>query len=247
MLRLRFTFISLFAILIYPIVLGQTKPESIKISDDIHLIKLSTNAYIHVSESFVNGYGNVEANGLIFINGKEALLFDTPWNEKQTSVLINYLSDKMGLKIKGFAPNHFHEDCMGGLALLQKLGIPSYASQKTVDIAREKHLPVPDYAFRDSLWLSLGDKKVLCYYPGAAHTQDNIVVWIPSEKILFAGCMAKAVSSTGLGNLADGDLKSYPATIDRVIARFKDAKIIIPGHGDAGGQEVLAHTRALLK
>ncbi|HOZ15061.1 MAG TPA: hypothetical protein PK784_09755 [Tenuifilaceae bacterium] len=42
---------------------------------------------------------------------------------------------------------------------------------------------------------------------------DNIVVWIPLEKILFSGCMAKSTNSTNLGNTVDGDLKAYSITI----------------------------------
>jgi metallo-beta-lactamase class B len=84
-----------------------------------------------------------------------------------------------------------------------------------------------------------------CYYFGAAHTTDNIVVWIPTEQILFAGCMAKSLNSQNLGNTADGDLKAYPETLRKVIAKFPDARIVIPGHGQYGGIEVLKHTLQL--
>lgn len=226
--------------------ISQADYPTIRISNDLELIRLSENAWVHVSYAVLPQYGRISANGLIFINNSEAFLFDTPWNDSLTTILVTYLRNHMGLKINGFIPNHWHEDCMGGLGYLQSLGIESYANQKTIDIARVKNLPLPSHGFKDSLQLHLGDKIIDCYFPGAAHTYDNIVAWIPSERILFAGCMVKSMNSTDLGNISDGDIKAYPQTIDYLIRRFKNAKIVIPGHGPVAGFELIQHTRKLL-
>ena len=151
----------------------------------------------------------------------------------------------MKLKVVGFVPNHWHVDCMGGLGFLLNQNIESYANQMTIDIAKSKGLPIPKYGFKDSLQLKLGDKLIHCYYLGAAHTKDNIVVWIPSEQILFAGCMVKSMGSNDLGNTVDGDLKAYPITIDKLIDKLPNAKIVIPGHGQYGGIELIKHTKDL--
>jgi len=134
---------------------------------------------------------------------------------------------------------------MGGLACLQGRGIVSYANQMTVDLARAKGLPVPDHGFKDSLELRLGEKAVLCYYLGAAHSTDNIAVWLPSEKLLFAGCTVKSANATNLGNTVDGDLASYPSVIEKLTQKFPEAEIIVPGHGSPGGHELLQHTLRL--
>ena len=225
--------------------LSQQVFDTIQISPDLELIKLSENAYVHVSYSTLPGYGRTSANGLIFVNEKSAFLFDTPWTDSLTMILVSYIKDHLGVKIMGFVPNHWHVDCMGGLGYLQSQKIKSYANQLTIQIAKTKKLPVPDYGFKDSLRLSLGDKSIYCYFFGAAHSLDNIVVWIPSERFLFPGCMCKSLSSENLGNIADGDLNEYPKTIDKVINRFKAAKIVIPGHGQIGGLDLLQHTRDL--
>lgn len=219
--------------------------ESLTISPDLELIKISENAYVHISYTYSPGFGRYSSNGLIFISGKKAFLFDTPATDSLTKILMTWLTDRMNLRIKGFVPNHWHEDCMGGLTCLSQQGIKSYANQLTIDIASRKHLPLPEKGFTDSLTLNLGGRKVLCWFPGAAHSMDNIVVWIPSEKVLFPGCMVKSMDSRNLGNVADGDLKEYPATIDRVLRRFSSALVIIPGHGAIGGIELLTHTRSM--
>ncbi len=226
---------------------SQNLPEEMILSDDVRLIKLSENAYIHVSWYNLPGYGRFPANGLLLINNKQAFLFDTPWNDSLTSVLYHWICDTMQLQLKGVAPNHWHQDCMGGLGFLQSMNVPSYANQITIDICRSKGLPVPDIGFNDSLELSLGDTQFYLYYPGEAHSTDNIVVWIPSEKILFPACMVKSLSSTDLGNTSDGNVKDYPLTIEKLKTKFPDARIVIPGHGKHGGTDLIDHTLKLAK
>ena len=225
--------------------LAQADFKKISVSQDIELIKLSENAYLHVSYASLPEFGRFSSNGLIYINGNEAFLFDSPVTDSLTMSLVAWLKDSMNLRIVGFVPNHWHEDCMGGLKCLQDQKIDSYANQMTVDIAKTNNLPVPAHGFNDSLQLQFGDSMIMCYYFGAAHSSDNIVVWIPSERILFAGCMIKSINSKDLGNLEDGDLAAYPKTIDRLVERFPMAKIVIPGHGQPGGFELIEHTKEL--
>lgn len=221
--------------------------KRIKLSDKLELIKISDKAYVHVSYSEAPNYGRFSSNGLILISEGKAFLFDTPVEESVTKLLVSWITDVMKLKLEGFIPNHWHNDCMGGLQYLKNKGIESFANQMTIDIAKSKNLPVPALAFKHSLILQLGKQEIDCYYLGAAHSSDNIVVWIPKEKILFAGCMVKDMKSNGLGNTADANLKEWPITIDKVMGQFSAAKIVIPGHGDIGGLELLQHTKDLLK
>jgi len=235
-------FIGLFIGLIQLSGFSQPDYQTIKISKDVELIKINENAYVHVSYFNPPNYGRIDANGLILINNKEAFLFDSPWTDSMTMDLVKYIVDTMKLKIVGFIPNHWHVDCMGGLGFIQSQNIESYANQMTIDIAKSKGLAIPNHGFKDSLQLQFGDRLIKCYYLGAAHSLDNIVVWIPSEEILFAGCMIKSINSKDLGNTADGDLIAYPKTIESLIKKFPNAKIVIPGHGQFGGLDLISHT-----
>jgi metallo-beta-lactamase class B len=225
---------------------AQSYYQTIRITKDIDLMQLTSNAYIHVSYHELPNFGRFPSNGLIYINNGEAFLFDTPITDSLTKDLTQWIIDSLQVKIVGFVPNHWHDDCMGGLGYLKSIGIDSYANQMTIDIAKVNGLPVPNNSFSDSLILGLGNGQIRCYYFGAGHSLDNIVVWIPSEKILFAGCMVKDLNSKGLGNIVDGDINEWPKTIDVLIKRFSDAKYIIPGHGTFGDKVLLEHTRSLL-
>ncbi|MCU0457885.1 MAG: subclass B1 metallo-beta-lactamase [Bacteroidales bacterium] len=232
-------------ILFIVIFLGQQavrSQDTIKISDNLELIRISENALIHVSYTVLPGYGRVPANGLVYTDRHKAYLFDTPWNDSLTELLVSFLEDEMGLRIEGFVPNHWHEDCMGGLGYLKSRKVNSYSGRLTREIAMAKNLPVPDHAFIDSLTLNHGRREIICYFPGAAHSMDNIVVWIPSERILFPGCICKSADSRDLGNTADGDTDAYASTVEWIIRKFPGAETVIPGHGSHGGPELLNHT-----
>ena len=224
---------------------AQNQYQKFQVTKDIEVIKINDNAYVHVSYAEVSGWGRVASNGLIYLNNGEAALFDTPMTDSLTKDLMDWISSKLKAKVTLFVPNHWHRDCIGGLAYLNSLRIESYANEITGEIAKSKNLPIPAHGFRDSLALSLGDKKIFCEFLGAAHALDNIVIWLPSEKILFAGCMAKEVGSKNLGNTADADLTAYPETIKKVLNKYRNAEIVIPGHGEFGGIEILKNTLEL--
>lgn len=217
-----------------------------RISGDIELVKLSEDAYVHISYSELPEFGRFSSNGLIYIDRGEAILLDTPVTNTLTKELVTWLKDSLHVKITGFVPNHWHSDCLGGLGFLKGQKIESYACQKTIEIAKAKNLPVPSHEFQDSIRIQVGDKHISCYYLGAAHSSDNIVAWIEQDRILFAGCMVKSLSSVDLGNTSDADLMAYPKTIDSLLVKFPNAKIVIPGHGQFGGIDLIKHTRELL-
>ena len=232
--------------LVLPI-LGQSKQDTIRVSDDIDLIKLSENVYLHISYVQTKSWGKVGANGLLLVKDGKALMIDTPWNDKQTEELTSWINDSLNATIAAIIPTHWHEDCMGGLGYLQSKDVKSYASQATINIAKEKNLSVPQYSFTDSLSINFQNIPVECYYFGGAHTIDVIEVWLPTEDILFAGDVLKDINSKSLGNIADADIKAWPVTVTKIAKRFPKVKTVIPGHGNMGGTDLIDHTLKLLE
>ncbi|MFO7447733.1 MAG: subclass B1 metallo-beta-lactamase [Ignavibacteriaceae bacterium] len=232
-------------IIISSISVSRNDYSKITVSEDIQLIKISDNAYVHIAY-IGNPPERFPCDGLIFIEQGEAFLFDTPMSEEQTKTLVSFIQDSLNVKVVGFVPNHWHDDCTAGMAYLHTLGVESYANEMTIDIMKEKNLPPPKHGFRDSLVLDLNGKEILLNYFGAGHASDNITAYIPSENILFGGCMVKETRGNSLGNLSDANLEEWPKTIQKVLDRYPDAKIVIPGHGNFGGVELLEHTITLL-
>ncbi len=218
----------------------------IKISEDLEIMKISENTYLHISYFDLENTDHFPANGMIYVNNDRCILIDTPWTNKETEDLISWLKYEKKLQIDALIVTHWHQDCMGGLEAIRKAKIRSYANKKTIEIAREKNMLVPDKGFSDSLTLNLGDKKVLCRFPGGGHSVDNIVIWIPDEKILYAGCIVKPLNWKSLGFLGDADINSWPGSLKTILIEFPDSEIVIPGHGKPDGLNMIHHTLDLL-
>jgi metallo-beta-lactamase class B len=135
---------------------------------------------------------------------------------------------------------------LGGLKAFNDNGIPSYASFKTIELAKENHLVAPKNGFNESLVLKVGDENVLVKFFGEGHTKDNVVGYFPSEKILFGGCLIKAVDASK-GYLGDANVLEWSNTVERVKKEYPNAKIIIPGHGAFGNTRLLDYTITLFK
>jgi metallo-beta-lactamase class B len=219
--------------------------ESIHVSDDITLQPVIPGVWVHTTYVDDPNYGRIGANGLVIVSDKEAVLIDLPWTDEQTAALFDWVAENSGATVKVVVPTHFHQDCMGGLAEAHRRGATSYAQDKTIEFARRDHLPVPKCPFRLRAAIHCGTTIVLLTHPGAGHTTDNVVAWLPKERILFGGCLIKSLDAQSLGNTSDGDLAAYPTTLRKVKAAYPQARIVVPGHGDWGGPELIDHTLKL--
>lgn len=221
------------------------KAEPIRISGDVFVQPIADGVWMHTTYRDLADYGRVGANGLVVIDGDKAALIDLPWTDEQTGVLFDWIANNRGAVVKTVIPTHFHEDCMGGLAEAHRRGTQSYGLNKTIRIAREKGLPVPQISYQMRTMIRCGRTVVLATYHGSGHTTDNVVAWLPQKGILFGGCLIKSLDAQSLGNTADGDVQAYPATLQKVLAAYGHAQIVVPGHGDWGGPELIEHTLKL--
>ena len=221
---------------------GQEKKISEELDTDQLKIKhVSENVYQHISYLETDNYGNVPCNGMIFINNKEAIIYDTPANDAASILLINWIELVHNSKIKAIVVTHFHEDCLGGLQPFHDLNIPSYASSRTLSLIKDPNNIKPNNRFDTILELKIGEKNTITQYFGEGHTTDNVVGYIPSEKALFGGCLIKALHSKK-GNLADANIDDWSVTVKHIKTEFPDIEFVIPGHGSHGNQELLDYT-----
>lgn len=216
--------------------------DTLKITEDIYLLKLSETTYIHVSWHSDTKWGKFTCNGMLVIVKGQAALFDTPMTDSLTRRLIYFIEDSLQAEIKYFAPNHWHGDCTEGIDLIDSLGAKIISTDKTKEISITKNIIAASQTFSDTLTIDLSGKKIFFYYPGEAHAKDNMVVWLEDERILFGGCMVRPLETDSKGNLSDANEQEWPKTIKRVKKKFEDVLIVIPGHGDYGNSDLLDHT-----
>jgi metallo-beta-lactamase class B IMP len=204
---------------------------------DLKIEELQEGIYLHTSFEEYKGWGVVSKNGLVIVDGKKAYIIDTPVSAGDTEKLVNWLKER-GLTIGGSISSHFHDDSAIGIEWLNSKSIPTYASKLTNELLKKEGKVQAKNSFDGaSFWLV--KNKIEVFYPGPGHTQDNVVVWIPDQKILFGGCFVKPY---GLGNLGDASLKDWPESAKKIISRYGQAKLVVPSHSDIGDASLLTRT-----
>jgi len=105
----------------------------------------------------------------------------------------------------------------------------------------------PTDTFADRLTLDLGNRRVELRYLGRGHTSGDIVIWLPDERILFAGDLVEAQAAPYMGDSYPGEWST--TTLDAVAAL--EARQLVGGRGpvvaDGAVGRAIEDTRAFLR
>ena len=221
-------------------------PIEVYHSENLVITQISDNALLHTSYLQTNDFGNVPCNGMIARNTNEVIVFDTPTNDKSAEELIKFIKEKLHCKINAIVPTHFHSDCLGSLASFHSNKISSFANFATIELAKANNVVVPQNGFKDSIKIRFGNTYTIVKYLGQGHTKDNVIGYFPKENILFGGCLIKELQATK-GYLGDANIGEWSNTVNKVKQQYPNVKIVVPGHGEIGGKELLDYTIKLFK
>lgn len=221
--------------------------QEVLIDNNIKLIHLQDSVFIHQTIATDETFGTFSSNGMVVIRSGEALMIDTPIDNEQTEMLVSWLNDTWGVKVSLFIAGHYHNDCLGGLEYLHRNDIKSLANILTIEKCVALKLETPRTSFNEILKFEFNGEPVICRFFGAGHTTDNITVWFPLQNILFGGCLIKAAESSTLGNLSDAVVSEWDITVGKLMSAYDNINLIVPGHGNAGGPELLQHTIGLVE
>ena len=71
---------------------------------------------------------------------------------------------------------------------------------------------------------------------------DNVVVYFRSRRVLFGGCMVKALGARTPGFVGDADMAAWPVSLGKLLERYPEARMVVPGHGACGDLSLVRHT-----
>jgi glyoxylase-like metal-dependent hydrolase (beta-lactamase superfamily II) len=244
--------------------------KRIVLSEHLCIIEIEKDAFV-VTHSFPWPSNSL----LIRASKSDYVLVNTLCDNQGARQLVDWMKNSFG-EVNLVAINTgFHVDNLGGNEFLLGKGIAVYGSDLTAKLITERgqaeksrllegfkspenkkyydayknlNFVPPNRVFdiNEGLQLKTGDEDVNVFYPGPSHTIDNVVVYFPKRKILFGGCMIKSLDSKNLGYTADADLKEWPKAAGKILEKYSEARIVIPGHGNWGDIQLVKHTIQLL-
>lgn len=85
---------------------------------------------------------------------------------------------------------------------------------------------VPDRPVTGSDTLMLGGRRVVVWHPGDAHSPGDLMLWLPGERVLFAG---DVLVEDAVTMMIDGSSRALLQVLDAV--EQLQPRVIVPGHG----------------
>jgi cyclase len=205
------------------------------------------------------GIGNLNISNAGLIVGPNAnVAVDALWAPPMTRDFIASIRRTSKNPVEHLLLTHHHGDHTYGAASFRPAEIVSHrrcrevlatmsppdpermrqAGSPYADDFKGLEIALPTLTFESEMTLYCGDREVRLLYCGPAHTVDDTLVYMPKEKLLFAGDIAFYYVTP----LAfQGHVSGWIKAIDRV--RDLDVETIVPGHGPVGGKRELAEVR----
>ncbi|WP_330301486.1 MBL fold metallo-hydrolase [Streptomyces sp. NBC_00503] len=194
--------------------------------------------------------------GLVVGANGQALLVDTVATERRARLLREEVL-KRAAPPRALVNTHFHGDHTFGNYLFPEAVLFAHEEARTMMSATglgltglwpdvcwgELEVALPDVTYRDALTLRIGGVRAELLHLGpAAHTTGDTAVWLPEQRVLFAGdlLMSGAAPFCLMGSVS-GSL----AAMERL--RDLGAETVVPGHGPVGGPDLIESNAAYFR
>lgn len=220
-------------------------PEYAVNTERLRITRLTDNSYVFTTWKNVNDV-TFPANGMYIVADTGVIMIDAPWDTLQVQPLLDTIQKQHKKKVMYCLATHFHDDRTGGFDILKRKGIKTFSTLQTLQLCKSKNEKQAQYYFTKDTVFRSGKITLETFYPGKGHTEDNIVLWLKNEKILYGGCFVKSTENKSLGNIADADLSEWKKSLTKTLQKFPKPKYIIPGHFGWESTKALKHTLKLL-
>jgi len=194
---------------------GFAAPElaTVKVRDNIYMIRSGAS-------------GNVT----VIVAGDSVLLIDSKFAMEHDGVMaqLKKITDK---PVRYVINTHLHGDHTGGNAAMQALRAEVIASQNARRIMTETQTEgLPNIVLDDYLRIYLGTMPIDIHYFGRGHTDGDVVIHLPEERIVIMGDLFATWSPYVhlIHYAAGGSARDWSRSLERALEL--DFDTVIPGH-----------------
>jgi glyoxylase-like metal-dependent hydrolase (beta-lactamase superfamily II) len=226
------------------------------------MVEVGPKIFAYVQASGIDPQGDTGiANSGLVVGAESAIAVDALMVPSMTRKLVAAIEKTTRRPVATLINTHHHLDHTGGNRFFREATIiateqcrqemvPGFPPVPLVQrfmprFAKEfpkLRMVLPTVTFRDHLTLHDGDRELQLWHPGtAAHTVGDAAVFLPKERVLFAGDIAfHYVTPLAF----QGHVGHWIKAANRLLAF--EADVIVPGHGAIGTKKDLALMRDYL-
>ena len=205
-------------------------------------------------------------NAGFVVTDEGVVVIDALASPRQGEQLLRSIRRVTDRPIRWLVLTHHHPDHHFGAVVLRKAGARVIAHPDKRTLASEggedaliadwvrvvgldamrgfEFADTPDRPVTGTDTLRLGGRTIVVSHPGAGHSPGDLIVWLPKERVLFAG---DVLVEDGVSMVVDGNSDELLRVLDTVSAL--SARAVVPGHGaiPARAGDLIARTRAYLE
>jgi glyoxylase-like metal-dependent hydrolase (beta-lactamase superfamily II) len=238
----------------------QDKPRE---SSPLPLRRLARGVYAVLGDT---GHGSEgRPNAGFIVTGDGVIVVDALASPRDGETLVATIQTVTNQPIKWLILTHHHPDHHFGAIVFRRLGAKVIAHPDRRSLASDggqdalladwvrvvgldamrgfEFADTPDRPVTGTDTLRLGRRIIVITHPGAAHSAGDLTIWLPRERILFAGDLLIEDGVTMVVDGSSGELLRALRGIDALHPRT-----VVPGHGaiPARPAELVARTRGYI-
>ena len=206
--------------------------SAISFAADFEVQKLADGVYAAIAAP----EGKAVSNSGFIVNDSDVVVVDSHISPEAARALQEEIRKVTNKPIRYLALTHKHRDHVGGTtAFGPGVEIISHENTRAAmaeDSAALASARIPTATFDHRLSFYRPHRTIELLYLGRGHTDGDIAVWLPEEKILFTGDL---YFNGGAGVMRDAFLRDWVATLEPL--RSLSAETVVPGHGSVSGNE----------
>lgn len=214
----------------------------------VTLSPIAEGVWVHTTHYRLPGQPPIPVNGMVVIDAEAVTLIDGAWGELATVSLLEKIRQETGKPVTKMIVTHHHADRTAGVDAAEREGIEVFTHPTTPMLAARAGWPVPNTSVS-----ALNDPqsrirvgRVEVAYPGHGHASDNLIAYLPDEKILYAGCSVRGAGVETLGNIEDADLPKWRDSLLWTKETYPETQTVVPGHGKGANLSLFDATIALI-
>ena len=211
-----------------------------------HLRRLAPGVYAALGDTGRGSEG--QPNAGFVVTGDGVVVIDALASPRQGQELVDAIRRVTDQPIRWLVLTHHHPDHHFGAIVFRRLGakVIAHPDRTTLALERGEDALVADWVrvvgldamrgfeFADrpdrpvtgTDTLRLGGRRLVIRHPGAAHSPGDLMVWLPDDRVLFAGDL---LVEDGVTMVVDGN----SAALLRALAAIDtlQPRQLVPGHG----------------
>lgn len=209
---------------------GPPELTTVKVRDNVYMIRNASS-------------GNVT----MLVNEAGVILIDDKFPQDHDGIM-EHVREISDAPVRYVINTHMHPDHAGGNPAMQAIGADIVASANARRIMTERNQAgLPAITLNDSMQIYLGDLEIELHWFGRGHTDGDVMVYLPQERLLIAGDLFALYDTYQpvVDYSAGGSAREWPGTLERALRL--DFDTVIPGHSGLTDRATMEGYQAFLE